>query len=740
MSRLEGMVMNEVELAGCKLEPLMNYLKAVGILRIVSLQKDRSAAGYWHGNRFVIRSRLDEPSLFRFFLEEYEPSPILTPWNKSSGFYPRGEGKKKKDVKVINALRDHASPRLDRVKKAIRAVDAAIKEVMGTEPENVTDKKIENCKEELMAFCRNNLSDELLDWIDAVYVLSIGERFNYEPNYAILMGSGGNDGRLEFAVNYLNSVLDVFEWMEGDGDEARDALEESLFEKGKHPAAEKEAMGFFHPGGVGGPNAAEGFEGGFLSNPWDFIFMVEGVLLFAGSVSRRLSCENLPRSASFPFSVAPVIAGPRSLSDGEGTGNSSRGELWLPIWDRPVGIRELRRLFSEGRANVGRRSARDGLDFARAVATLGVSRGIRGFIRYGLYQRSGNAYLAIPLNILPAKEERLKGADLLSDIDVWLGRIKGLASDENVPIKARGIPRQVYNSIFDYLVKGDTASFQRLLVSLGKAEMILSDLVYHGNKRAVPTVNLSPAWADIADDGSPEFRIARALAGIGWTGADLTPIRMDVQSVEIRTGKMGNKFAVRSEEKRKTVPLVNDPLRYFALIFERRCLLGKEENRDLVPVGSMCHALIKDVSKFLRGFLDERRILDLFTGLILVNGIKPSKVTGSSRVSTKGKAYSLSRDYVLIKACHLPEPLTLGGEKIVVPYGLQIGKLLMARRLRDACSEARRKLMAKGIPTVDCFGKDDVDPLRLYVSLLIPVETRAFAARALPLIVKEKNL
>jgi len=37
---------NEIVLGGCTTEPLSNYLKALGILRIVSEQADPEARGY----------------------------------------------------------------------------------------------------------------------------------------------------------------------------------------------------------------------------------------------------------------------------------------------------------------------------------------------------------------------------------------------------------------------------------------------------------------------------------------------------------------------------------------------------------------------------------------------------------------------------------------------------------------------------------------------------------------------
>jgi CRISPR-associated protein Csx17 len=48
--------MHEIELAGCRPEPLMSYLKALGILRLVSEQKDPEARGWWECDVFCLRS------------------------------------------------------------------------------------------------------------------------------------------------------------------------------------------------------------------------------------------------------------------------------------------------------------------------------------------------------------------------------------------------------------------------------------------------------------------------------------------------------------------------------------------------------------------------------------------------------------------------------------------------------------------------------------------------------------
>jgi CRISPR-associated protein Csx17 len=72
--------MPELILHGCTPEPLMSYLKALGILRLVAEQADPEACGAWHAEAFALSSQFDREALIKFFLEKYRPTPILAPW------------------------------------------------------------------------------------------------------------------------------------------------------------------------------------------------------------------------------------------------------------------------------------------------------------------------------------------------------------------------------------------------------------------------------------------------------------------------------------------------------------------------------------------------------------------------------------------------------------------------------------------------------------------------------------
>ncbi len=74
-----------------------------------------------------------------------------------------------------------------------------------------------------------------------------------------------------------------------------------------------------------------------------------------------------------------------------------RGEQWMPLWERPSQLVELQKLLGEGRAQIERMPSREPVDLARAIARLGVSRGITSFERYAFLERNGQANFAVPL-------------------------------------------------------------------------------------------------------------------------------------------------------------------------------------------------------------------------------------------------------------------------------------------------------------------------------------------------------
>ena len=252
------------------------------------------------------------------------------------------------------------------------------------------------------------------------------------------------------------------------------------------------------------------------TNPWDFVLALEGAILFAGAATRRH--QGAPESgASFPFTVHPTAAGWGGVAEADRT--NVRAEFWAPLWDRPAGCDELSGLLKEGRAILHGKTARDGLDFARAASTLGISRGITAFQRYGFAMRQGNMYLAAPLGIRRVTAHVPEMAELINDFDTggWLQQVRRVAQDKNAPARAHQVLKRFQDALFALTEAQVTpATVQNAIETLGE---IVGWLATTPAARAAirPPPLLRGAWVQRADDGTAEYRAAAALASLGWT-------------------------------------------------------------------------------------------------------------------------------------------------------------------------------------------------------------------------------
>ena len=115
------MATDAIRLDGCTATPLAGYLKALGVLRLVSspanhasgIAADAHARGWWENGCFHIATSLGADGLLRFFLEDYAPSAIIAPWNGGSGFYPND------NKEGIGPLATSEAPRFRAIAQAI---------------------------------------------------------------------------------------------------------------------------------------------------------------------------------------------------------------------------------------------------------------------------------------------------------------------------------------------------------------------------------------------------------------------------------------------------------------------------------------------------------------------------------------------------------------------------------------------------------------------------------------------
>ena len=505
------MIGDPIALHGCAPTPLASYLKALGVLRLISSPSnhvagdaaDPRARGWWQNECFHLRTTLSRDALLRFFLHDYAPSPIIAPWNGGSGFYPN-DNKDGFDPLVASRV----APRFEQFSSAIRSASGMIARL------DLYERPKGPAKIELVGALRAGLADTALRWLDAALALS-GEGLAYPQ----LLGTGGNDGRLDFTNNFARRLVSrtkpvgLFDPATGlPSNDAEPLLENAVLAK-PSSGLSSAAIGQFAPGAAGGPNATTGFSFDSAINPWDFVLMLEGATAFAGAASRRHQTA-AGVGASFPFTVRTVGAGWGGIEAADE--DNARAEFWAPLWTRPARFCEIDSLLGEGRAVLNGRTAKDGLDFARAAASLGVSRGFNEFERFGFLMRAGKAYLATPLG--RRSTARSSEAQLISDLDAggWLDRVRRLARNDEGPGAARLAVKYLEDAIFR-LIAADATSreVEGVIVAVGQVAHWLSKSPTGRQTLRSPPPVLSATWHQRADDESAEFRIAAALAGLG---------------------------------------------------------------------------------------------------------------------------------------------------------------------------------------------------------------------------------
>lgn len=388
-------------LAGLRPEPLGSYLAGLGLIRVLAEQADRHTAAAWADEGLTITTAV--PDIAAWLTAQYEPTPVLSPWNNGSGF-----GLKDKEPKrTLDAILVHPSPRLASLREAIPLAErvAANARSQGW----LTDGSKLGDKGRAVQEFRNWCPDKLLPWIDVTVVLAGDDEF-YPP----LLGTGGNDGRLDFSTNFHQRLLDALDVTDKGKARSLAWARDLLTGTEDQPLADA-AVGQFDPAAAGGPGSSPFGAAASRVNPWGYILLVEGALLFAASAVRRN--EHGVGRAAIPFTVYSSPDGSESGAEGE----ESRGEIWVPLWRTPFTFAEIQQLFSEARASWRGRPARRAVQFYAATRTLGVARGVDTFVRYGLHRRNGLAFAAVPVDRVSVRAN--PDVRVVASVEDWPARV-----------------------------------------------------------------------------------------------------------------------------------------------------------------------------------------------------------------------------------------------------------------------------------------------------------------------------
>lgn len=636
-----------IRLDGCGSALLSSYMVGMGVFRLTAMQKDPGVRAFWERDRLVLETGITKDDLADFLLHEYEPSPVIGPWSL---------GKYEKSVERAGPIIE-----LDRMRRYRAAVEStkrilrAFRESEGIDGE-VTKDDIDKNKIGFIRMCRNMWPDAAVEWLDAAAILTAGK-----PSFNPLFGTGGNEGNFDIPENFVGRLCEVFA-------DRRDAsagwLDAVLF--GGDAALTGMSTSGHNPHGSGRPNSGQSYDGTHVSNPWEHILMVEGMLMFAGGVSRRTG-QRFGWSA-FPFAANATKAGYATAAD-----EKDRGEIWLPLWGRPASYRETLLVLREGRASYGGGNARTGTDFALAASRLGVERGIDRFSRFGVLERKGQNMITVNVGRMPVRD--VPDTALVDDIRRWHSMMRGVKSP---PHSVRAAVRQLDECILDMCKDPGPSATQSLLVAIGRLERAVSGRAWADESGVVPFPgHLSAGWLRAADDGSAEFRLAAAAASIYGAG-NTHSMRGHLEEVKYERGRWIADRGSASCVWRGGSTLYDS----LGRICIRRVMEAKTAKSDTSPLRGVVAADLGDVEEFLAGVLDDGKIADLLLPLSMVRMDGQTHDTGRAE-----SMIPVPAAYALLKSVYdTPGVLDLA------PLSL-----LAAGRTADALESARRRARAGGM-------------------------------------------
>jgi CRISPR-associated protein Csx17 len=749
-----------LDLRGCTPEPLGNYLKGLGVFRLVAEQADPLARASWKDGVLWLYTKWSLDEIADFFVRGigenkapiYSPTPIFAPWGGRPGFYDDGNQKAKDRLASLRAL--NPANRFSAAQQAIKSTDAVLGNRGWTK---LSKKRREALKPDIVAAMRNAWSPSAVDWYDACLSLEEDARFGF------LFGTGGNEGSADITNNFWELIEETI-GLPTPKTDTREALIAALFGTPRVGGTSRTAGQHF-PLAAGSSNCGQEFFGSSSANPWDVILMMEGAILFAGATTKRLSQYGKGKAA-FPFMIDHLATGELSTSINDEAKQDGqivrcRAEFWMPLWQSATSLPEIHALLSEGRLQ--RRSGETTehtLHAMEAIKTLGSSRGVETFHRVGLFERRGKGYyLASSLGFHAARGSSESFANQLAEIDGFRQQVyRNLRSGPGIPDRVMRARQRFHTALATLLERDESnavSASDALLGVLAGASAIEREgaLLKDRARLLTPCPPLGCSWLP-TDACGQEYALALAVAGIVRWGESSSNDRQQPAVEAVRTNllpvaRQGHSW-VWEKTTHSAVWARGAPLgANLAAVLRRRLVDAGRGSGEGLPLWSPHAASFADLLAFWQGAVDEQHLIDLIQALSLIDTDEwtdasiemrqdrdeptPDLHTGAVWFGPDGQAqtrlkpiewhrrellgepellaaFELPRVYHLLKLCfvggRLPsrpvEGCTIGrsGAEPFPPVSLDILSLVEAGRVSEAARLAARRLRAKGYPTV----------------------------------------
>ncbi|MBI4700557.1 MAG: type I-U CRISPR-associated protein Csx17 [Deltaproteobacteria bacterium] len=384
------------------------------------------------------------------------------------------------------------------------------------------------------------------------------------------------------------------------------------------------------------------FREGAIS-PWAMALACEGLPFLAGGASRRLGARARAVGA-FPF-VTEAAAPSTS-----GEAGRDRAEVWAPLWNRPMTVREAAALFARGRAEVRGRGALTPSAFATAIVRRGVDAGIAEFRRFVLARTtSTNTF-----------EPRFEGAFTLrvpehgsihaaigsttaasTAIERMLGLIDRLPADRKVGMRWRfvGLRGPIETAMLRLAATPDDPETARAVLDAAVRALDLVDRNRAFRKRRVSWEPLPVEWLpSLFVDEVPgvEARLAMAMVSGSPPARPFALYR----------------FGVDLEYRARFVHAERPPARWvwspgalpgvLSAVLRRRILDWEQSRDDEDPARLVLPAASTHVARWLGGVCDDGLLarwisrLALFDWRIVPSGVRSLARRATDRLEADG--------------------------------------------------------------------------------------------------------
>jgi CRISPR-associated protein Csx17 len=287
--------------------------------------------------------------------------------------------------------------------------------------------------------------------------------------------------------------------------------------------------------------------------------------------------------------------------------------------------------------------------------------------------------------------------------------------------------RQLDAAIFDLCVSDSSSRVLDVLLALGECERALSSSSQWAREAGIPPVPpLSAEWLQRADDGSPELRLAAALASVYRSVGAEGDAALRSQLEPIRYQWRGPVWTASwdPDADRDVTWTSGDIVGSLSAALGRRLLRAEQLGAPTYPDVARVPAQLADVAAFVEGRVDDARLGELLWACVLLDWRARRPPTLPRLTSRDAKP---TASYALLKLCFAGAPVNSSA----IPLVPRIFQLARAGRGSDAIRAAIARLRACDlIPVVSSAEVSPATSRRIAAALLIPLGEPAIAKLA----------